>query len=149
MRGWLRQSIWRRRSAWPHWRGDAGHRGGGGREHWDLASIIISGYVASPGDAEDKRWTIFDCPIDALWIEYMNTVLDDNMTLCLANGERIKLKTQMRMLFEVNDLDVASPATVSRLGAVTMTPGYLGWAPFVRSWMPRELPAARAARGRV
>jgi len=28
-------------------------------------------------------------------------VLDDNMTLCLANGQRIKLRSQMGMLFEV------------------------------------------------
>ena len=40
-------------------------------------------------------------PVDALWIENMNTVLDDNMTLILANMDRIRLKPEMRMLFEV------------------------------------------------
>jgi dynein heavy chain, axonemal len=62
------------------------------------------------------------------------------MTLCLANGQRIKLRHQMRMLFEVQDLSVASPATVSRCGMVYMTPEELGWKPYVRSWIPRMYP---------
>lgn len=44
------------------------------------------------------------------------------------------------MLFEVQDLSVASPATVSRCGMVYMTPEELGWKPYVQSWIPRIFP---------
>merc|ERR1719174_2317414 len=98
-----------------------------------LASTLMRNNVAD--ETPDYKWTIFDGPVDAIWIESMNTVLDDNMTLCLANGERIKLKPEMRMLFEVNDLAVASPATVSRCGMVYVTFTDLGWRPSVATWL--------------
>jgi len=41
----------------------------------------------------------------------------------------------MRILFEVQDLAVASPATVSRCGMVYLTYEELGWRPFVRTWV--------------
>lgn len=89
-----------------------------------LASTIMRSYVSD--ESSSLKWVMFDGPVDALWIENMNTVLDDNMMLCLPNGERIKLKPKMRMLFEVQDLAVASPATVSRCGMVYVDQDVVG-----------------------
>ena len=52
----------------------------------------------------DLRWIILDGPVDTTWVENLNTALDDTKTLCLANGERISLSNQMRVLFEVDTL---------------------------------------------
>ena len=62
------------------------------------------------------KWIVLDGDLDANWIESMNSVMDDNKILTLANNERIPLKPHMRALFEIRDLRFATPATVSRAG---------------------------------
>lgn len=69
---------------------------------WKDGLMALSVRAAVNDTSEDHKWIISDGPVDALWIENMNTVLDDNKMLCLANSERIKLTPQIHMLFEVN-----------------------------------------------
>jgi dynein heavy chain len=82
-----------------------------------------------------EKWIVLDGPVDTLWIESMNSVMDDNKVLTLINSDRIEMTSTMSLLFEVRDLAVASPATVSRAGMVYMDQANLGTAVFIQSWI--------------
>ncbi|KAM7359981.1 dynein beta chain, ciliary isoform 2-T2 [Cochliomyia hominivorax] len=83
----------------------------------------------------NPKWIVLDGDIDPMWIESLNTLMDDNKILTLANNERISLKKEMRLLFEVGHLKAATPATVSRAGILYINPLDLGWSPYVSSWL--------------
>eukprot|EP01135_Chromosphaera_perkinsii_P009070 Nk52_evm1s1607 gene=Nk52_evmTU1s1607 len=90
-------------------------------------------------DKQERRYIVFDGDVDAVWIENMNSVMDDNRLLTLANGERIRLQKYCQLLFEVGDLQYASPATVSRAGMVYVDPKNLGSQPFFLKWVKNKI----------
>ncbi|NXH86672.1 DYH17 protein, partial [Edolisoma coerulescens] len=102
----------------------------------DLANITHDG----------PKWIILDGDIDPMWIESLNTVMDDNKVLTLASNERIPLTPTMRLIFEISHLRTATPATVSRAGILYINPTDLGWNPIVASWIEtRAVKSEKAA----
>jgi dynein heavy chain len=85
--------------------------------------------------SQTGKWVVLDGDIDAVWIESMNTVMDDNKVLTLVSNERIPLSESMRMIFEVHTLRNATPATVSRAGILFINDTDVGYHPYVDSWL--------------
>ena len=99
-------------------------------------SHLFRNMILEPGNV--ARWLKMDGPVDTLWIESMNSLLDDSKTLTMNNGDRLSLTPNVKLLFEVADLDMASPATISRVGLVYMDPAELGYIPTLNCWVQKK-----------
>lgn len=80
----------------------------------------------------------FDGPVDAAWVENLNTLLDDTRKLCLTSGETVLLPLGMTILFECDSLAAVSAATVSRCGMVYLDVHEVGWQPLFEQWLAHQ-----------
>jgi dynein heavy chain 1 len=70
------------------------------------------------GEDKQRHWIVFDGDVDPEWAENLNSVLDDNRVLTLPNGERLRLPSNVRVIMEVQSLQYATLASVSRCAMV-------------------------------
>jgi dynein heavy chain 2 len=89
------------------------------------------------------NWIICDGDVDPEWIEALNSVLDDNRLLTLPTGERISFGSNVNFIFETDNLQFASPATISRMGMIFMNDEDININSIIKKWS-KNLPESKS-----
>jgi dynein heavy chain, axonemal len=98
-----------------------------------VCSKVLRDYFADLSN--DLKFLVFDGPVDTMWIENMNSVLDDTKKLCLENSDQIRLDEKTFIIFEVDDLSQASLATISRCGMVYTDRNNISSSDYFSAWI--------------
>lgn len=69
-------------------------------------------------DTSKMQLFILDGEVDPVWAENLNSVLDDSKLFTLPSGERLGIPPMIKFIMEVDSLEQATQATVSRCGMV-------------------------------
>jgi dynein heavy chain len=70
---------------------------------WNDGIMAHAMRISSQDNSERRNWIVFDGPIDPVWVENLNSVLDDNKKLTLSTGESIKVRQPSSYLTSVDD----------------------------------------------
>ncbi|KAF8783159.1 Dynein heavy chain 2 like protein [Argiope bruennichi] len=82
-----------------------------------------------------ERWIVLNGPVDATWIESINSLLDINKVLTTANGERILLSSEVLLIFETTNLTHCSPNIMSHCGIIYHDISTVNWKMYALSWL--------------
>lgn len=84
------------------------------------------------------KMLVSDGPVDSLWIKSLNTLLDALKMLSLPSGYIINLKSDVKIVFETDNLTQATPATISRVGMIYFEADKLSWFPMARTLLEKK-----------
>ena len=106
-----------------------------------LSNIFQIANTPLPNNGKSElRWIILDGDVDPLWIEKLNSVMDDSKQLTLENKDRILMQSYCSMLVEAYNIHHASPATVSRLGMIYVDSSLLHGDAVYYKWLEAKDP---------
>ncbi|XP_072767052.1 dynein axonemal heavy chain 7 [Anoplolepis gracilipes] len=86
----------------------------------------------------DRKWLVFDGTLSGVWLENLNTILDESEMLYLTCGERVAVTESMSIIFETTSMTEISPSLVSRCGTIYIDSDSIGWRPHMLSHIAKH-----------
>jgi len=105
-----------------------------------LANIFATANQPLTPGKNELRWILLDGDIDPIWIENMNSVMDDSKCLTLENKDRILMQKFCSLLLESSNIHHASLATISRLGMIYVDGAILRLETVFQRWLAFKNP---------